>query len=318
MKKGQRPHNFIDRTNMKFGKLLCKEYLGNNKWLCLCECGNTHIVDGNSLPVNSKKRGIKSCGCGHNSKTCLNQDYFKNIDAPEKAYILGLLAADGTIYNSRNSYYARIAVKYTDVDILEKIKKVMEIKSKICYQEEEVTFPQGGTTIAKMSKINIYGKEIVNDLISYGLVPNKTLNLKIDYKRIPDEFLRDYLRGLWDGDGCFGIYDKKGSTSRIYEVGYIGSEELLSDIKNIILEKFPLHKVNIWHAKECNEKIFRLGLSRRDDFVEFLDFIYKDATIYLDRKYQKYLDGMERIKNMKYKQSPCRNLETQSTIPTEV
>lgn len=318
MKKGQRAHNFIDRTGMRFGKLVCKEYLENNNWLCQCDCGNMHIVDGNHLPVNSKKRGIKSCGCGQKSKTCPNQDYFKNIDTPEKAYIIGFLASDGTINTSHKSYFARIAVKYTDVDILEKIKEVMNITSKITYSEEEVTFPQGGTTIAKMSKLNFYGKELIGDLISYGLTPNKTLNLKIDYKRIPDEFIRDYLRGLWDGDGCFGIYDKKANSSRTYEVGYIGSKELLNDIKDIILKKFPLHKVNIWHAKECNENIFRLGLARRDDFVEFLDFLYKDATIYLDRKYQKYLDCMERIKNMKYKKSPCRNLETQSTIPTEV
>ena len=317
MKKGQRAHNFIDRTGMRFGKLVCKEYLENNNWLCQCDCGNIHIVDGNHLPVNSKKRGIKSCGCGQKSKTCPNQDYFKMIDTPEKAYIIGFLAADGCIYANK-SYYARIAVKNTDIDILEKIKKIMGITSKISYAEETVTLPQGGTTIAKTSKLNIYGKELVNDLMSYGLVPNKTLYLKVDYSRIPNEFIKDYLRGLWDGDGCFGIYEKENSTSKKYTIGYIGSRELLNDIKDIILEKFPLHKVDIWHAKECNENIFRLGLARRDDFVEFLNFIYKDATIYLDRKYQKYLDCMERIKNMKYKKSPCRNLETQSTIPLEV
>lgn len=318
MKKGERAHNFIDKTGMRFGKLVCREYLGNKKWLCECDCGNMHVVNSDSLLVNSKKRGIRSCGCGNKSKTCLNQDYFKIIDTPEKAYIIGFLAADGCINTSRKSYYVRIAVKYTDVDILEKIKKAMDITSKIFYAEEKVTLPQGGTTIAKMSKLNIYGKELVNDLANYGLIPNKTLHLRVNYKKIPDEFIRDYLRGLWDGDGCFGIYEEKKNTSRNYSVTYIGSKELLDDIKDIMLEKFPSHKINIWHAKECNENIFRLGTKRRDDFIEFLDFIYKDSTIYLDRKYQKYLDCMEQIKNIKYKKSPCRNLETQSTIPTEV
>ena len=318
MKKGQRAHNFIDKTGMRFGKLVCKEYLENGKWLCECDCGNIHVVNSKALSMNPKRRGIRSCGCSNKSKTCLNQDYFKDIDSAEKAYIIGFLAADGCIYMSRKSCCARIAVKYTDIDILEKIKKVMDMTSKISYSEEKVIFPQGGITTAKMSKLNIYGKELINDLIGYGLVPNKTLHLRIDYKKIPEEFLKDYLRGLWDGDGCFGIYKSKKNTSKTYVVGYIGSKELLNDIKDIIIKKFPLHKVNIWHAKGCNENIFRLGLSRRDDFVEFLNFIYKDATIYLDRKYKKYLDCMQQIKNTKYKKSPCRNLETQSTIPMEV
>ena len=318
MKEDYRPHNFIDRTGMRFGKLVCQEYLGKGLWKCLCDCGNEHIVHGNSLPVNSTKRGIKSCGCGKKSKTCLNQNYFKEIDTSEKAYILGFLAADGSVYDKNNSYYAQIRVKYTDIDILEKIQKTMNLTSKIRYQEQEVTFPQGGKTIAKMSCLSFYGKEIIKDLESYGIIPDKTLHLKVDYKRIPREFLRDYLRGLWDGDGCFGIYDRI-NRSRTYEVGYIGSFELVNDIKDIINNFFPIHKVRIWHAKECNENIYRLGLSRRDDFLEFLNFIYKDSTIYLNRKYQKYLDCINKCNSIKYKKSPCRNnLETQSTIPSEV
>lgn len=314
MKKGQQAHNFIDRTGMRFGKLVCQEYLGNNKWKCLCDCGNEHIVDGGHLPVNSKKRGIKSCGCGQKSKTCPNQNYFDVIDTSEKAYIIGLLASDGSIYDKNNSYYAKIRLNYKDVDILEKIQNCMNINSKITYQEEEVTFPQGGKTIAKMCCLNIYGKQIIKKIEDYGLIPNKTLHLKVCYEQISEEFIRDYLRGLWDGDGCFGIYDRENG-SRIYEVGYIGSYELLNDIKDIIHKYFPSHKVDIWHAKECNENIYRLGLSRRDDFIEFLNFIYKDSSIYLNRKYQKYLDCMDKINNIKYKKSPCRNSKTQSTIP---
>lgn len=306
MKEGYRPHNFIDRTNMRFGKLVCQEYLGQGKWKCLCDCGNTHIVKGDDLPVNSKKRGVKSCGCGHLSKTCPDINYFKNINTSEKAYILGLLASDGNIYNYNNSYYATIRLKYTDVDILEKVKKTMNITSKITYQEENVVFPQGNQGIAKMCCLRIYGKEIINDLISYGLVPNKTLHLKVDYKKIPKEFVRDYLRGLWDGDGTFGFYERQNN-SHTYEVHYIGSSEIVNDIKDIILENFPYYKIDTWHAKECNENIFRLGLSRRDDCIEFLNFLYKDANIYLDRKYQKYIDCIDLVKSIPFKKSPCRN-----------
>ena len=55
--------NFIDRTNMRFGKLVAQKYLGNKKWLCHCDCGNDCVVNSDRLPMNSKRRMQKSCGC---------------------------------------------------------------------------------------------------------------------------------------------------------------------------------------------------------------------------------------------------------------
>jgi len=55
---------FIDISNERFGKLIVIKYVGKNKygsseWLCLCDCGNYHIV------TTSHLRGghTKSCGC---------------------------------------------------------------------------------------------------------------------------------------------------------------------------------------------------------------------------------------------------------------
>jgi len=50
---------FIDITNEKFGRLTAIEYVGEHKWLCQCECGNTSEV-----PSYSLRTGLtKSCGC---------------------------------------------------------------------------------------------------------------------------------------------------------------------------------------------------------------------------------------------------------------
>ena len=49
----------IDLTGRKFGKLTAKEYLGDKKYLCRCDCGKTTEAYSYNL-----KRGItKSCGC---------------------------------------------------------------------------------------------------------------------------------------------------------------------------------------------------------------------------------------------------------------
>lgn len=48
----------------KFSRLTVTKFAGqdkhhNSKWVCICSCGNTKIVTGNSL----KTGGVKSCGC---------------------------------------------------------------------------------------------------------------------------------------------------------------------------------------------------------------------------------------------------------------
>lgn len=38
-----------DRTNIRYGKLVAKKYVGDSKWLCQCDCGKEIIVHGNKL-----------------------------------------------------------------------------------------------------------------------------------------------------------------------------------------------------------------------------------------------------------------------------
>lgn len=49
----------VDLTGEKFGRLTVQEWAGNGKWKCLCECGNTILVQTDNL----KSGNTKSCGC---------------------------------------------------------------------------------------------------------------------------------------------------------------------------------------------------------------------------------------------------------------
>ena len=53
---------FIDLTGSRFGRFVALERAPSErgtKWLCLCDCGNTKVVDAPSL-----RRGLStSCGC---------------------------------------------------------------------------------------------------------------------------------------------------------------------------------------------------------------------------------------------------------------
>ena len=63
---------FLDRTGIRYGRLLVIEHKGKNHngkhlWLCKCDCGNEKIV----VSCNLSSGKSKSCGC-------LKIEYLKN------------------------------------------------------------------------------------------------------------------------------------------------------------------------------------------------------------------------------------------------
>ena len=55
---------FLDRTNMRYGRLLVikhtgKDKMGKHLWLCKCECGKEKVVVGDNLSSGKSN----SCGC---------------------------------------------------------------------------------------------------------------------------------------------------------------------------------------------------------------------------------------------------------------
>ena len=51
-----------DMSGKRFGKLEVKEWAGNSRWRCLCDCGNETLV----LTANLNRKNTSSCGCVRN------------------------------------------------------------------------------------------------------------------------------------------------------------------------------------------------------------------------------------------------------------
>lgn len=92
--------SFIDRTGERFGRLTVLErsddYIANNgkhhvRWKCICDCGNTTVVDVTQLVGNR----TKSCGCLH--KELLDQGNYKHGGRSDRLYKV--------YYNMKNRCY---------------------------------------------------------------------------------------------------------------------------------------------------------------------------------------------------------------------
>ena len=196
-------------------------------------------------------------------KKKVNSKYFEKIDSVEKAYFLGLLFADGNLYNNTIT----LSLKRCDRDILEKFKSSIEGEMSIYDYKNE--------SILKFSD-----KVFKEFLLNQGISPNKSLTIK--YPKIKKCFDRHFIRGYFDGDGCVSIHTDKRNGSRRGQVNICsGSKSFIEDLVDKLVAYTNIRKNKI----RCPNGVYNVidwgGLS---DVEKIYEFLYKDTDLYLDRK----------------------------------
>lgn len=191
--------------------------------------------------------------------------FFHNIDTKEKAYWLGFVTADGYVNEDRN--FLQIHLQWTDREHLEKFKRVLQAEKRIKIKQE--THSITGKPIATLV---LNGKEIVEGLVMQGVRQAKS-GEEQPPQNVPEEFIPDYIRGLWDGDGHI---DRKALDLR-------SSFKMCSWVQEWLFQK-----CNISKCKICfDSNIYRLYICRgRIDALKTMYYPCVDKNICLDRKYK--------------------------------
>lgn len=231
------------------------------------------------------------------------------IDSPNKAYWLGFLWADGYIakrdretwgkYGARGAnrleYNLKFSLKESDKGHLQKF--VNDLQSNYPIHKYKTT-GFNGMGNSYESRVFITNKHMCGDLLyeKLGLIPNRHDPTAI-INHIPKEFYRYFILGLFDGDGSFSEYSGLKYGDKM-NVTFGGSQELLEFVEDCLIEQGVVEKVNtpsgrrkLYQRHEGKDGTWRsLCFTGIPQSSKILNFLYKDAVIYLDRKYQKYLD----------------------------
>lgn len=215
------------------------------------------------------------------NKKNIKENIFEKIDSEEKAYWLGFLYADGAIGSVADNI--ELCLKESDLKHIEKFKLFLGSEHKI------------GKKIKKWNnkeyisyRLTVRNKKIKNDLINLGCTPQKTFTIKFPNNDIvPNKFKKDFIRGYNDGDGSV-----TNSTCSILRIEFVGPTEFIKESANFFGYKSYIYSYRKYKGSgkkyESYEKLSRLILEGKNAY-DFLNLIYKDASIYLDRKYEKYL-----------------------------
>lgn len=215
-------------------------------------------------------------------KYYVNQDYFKKIDNEFKAYWLGFLYADGCnrIKRKNNKTEYVLALTLASVDKTHINKFLNSLQSDSIIRDYDVFL---NDKTFKSSNIGICNKQICEDLNILGCTPNKSLSLSFPSKQqLPEEFIRDFIRGYFDGDGSIHINLKKRKVS----LSFVGTQDFLLSIQKIINNELGINFMALQQQK--GNKSYQFAYGGIYDCSLIYNYLYNDCNIYLDRKLEKF------------------------------
>jgi hypothetical protein len=232
------------------------------------KCKKTHEMwKGDFIRNKARNNNIYKCSACARYKQALdglgqkslnkNMQYFENIDTELKAYMLGIIAGDGSMYSS----HFRVVAHELDVETLRIFQTEISPGSKIIKYKN-----------IKCHYIDIPSIKLSLDICNIlKIQPGK----KSDIISLPDfneKLTWHFIRGLMDSDGS--ILDIRTSSRSFPVCSYASKSEI---IKNQI--KKMCDDINISYTCDKISIIFN-GINA----IKFMNKLYDGSTISLSRK----------------------------------
>ena len=258
------------------------EYLKNN----YLKQTNRQLALNLDRSIKAVEIKLTRLGFTRPKKLFYDDTIFETINSEEKAYWLGFLMADGYITTTERNAELGIELNIKDKEHLVKFQKFLKTNAMV--QERNRFFEKVANNYCNKTLnscfIRIYNKKIVEDLMKLGFQQNNR-SKGLEFCDMPPILRKHFIRGFFDGDGS--IYqDHKRKTLRCNITS--SDEDFLKKIRSVLYESSINSYITNW-TNGYNHKMYQLNISAKKDVEKYLDFIYKDSKIYLERKYSLYL-----------------------------
>ena len=204
-------------------------------------------------------------------------NYFEDIDTQDKAYILGLLYADGCNYRSKTE--TKVILELIDYDIIKKINDIIQPFKPILIKKDRILTQNDKKVNAKGTfRIAFQSIKMSNDLFEKGVIPNKSLN--ISFPIMHKNLIRHFVRGYFDGDGCAYFQG-----CRKIQINFTSNLSFLEELQVILIKNLGISKNKI--LKNIKSDAYNLHFSSLKDVKSFYKWIYMDSNLYIERKKEK-------------------------------
>lgn len=189
--------------------------------------------------------------------------------SPNLAYAIGLVATDGCL--AKHTTLVDLTSK--DREQLENFNRCLALKLKIGIKKAD----NGKFAL----RVQVKNRIFYDFLLSIGLTPAKSKTL--GELRIPDKYYFDFLRGCFDGDGCFYSYwDSRWKSSFMFYTELVSASPKFIDW---IREKNgELLGIDGHLAHNKRKTTTQLKYAKRESLLLLRKMYYSHDSIYLTRK----------------------------------
>jgi DNA-directed RNA polymerase specialized sigma24 family protein len=200
---------------------------------------------------------------GKRRVVCRNPDFLKRWSR-EMAYVLGVIVTDGNLASDK----PRIMIAQRQRELLDKVDALIGCQGGISW------------TGNRIHRLSFQSPEIYEDLQRLGLTPRKSRTVK--WPPVPREYLRDFVRGCWDGDGSVSFRKWRTASASFYS----GSLKFIKGMRQALVGLgLPRETVRIRLVETPKSRCYQLHLARyRAD--PLFEILYADTRegMYLSRK----------------------------------
>jgi hypothetical protein len=224
-----------------------------------------------------------------------NWEFFREW-SDDMAYTLGFMFADGCV--SRVDNNVSMAVKASDIEVLEQIKEAMEASHPIGVFKNT-------TPNEDIAKLQLHNATLKCDAMALGLIPGKTYSMA--FPEIPEEYLRDFTRGYFDGDGCVNyIWNKDRPGYHGIHTSFACHDRNFLVILGNLLKK----EIGIIPKIYPNRNSWSLNYGGRESICLY-DWMYDTPDpIFLTRKRVKFEEWLENRGQMHTYKRKCKKCST--------
>jgi len=221
-----------------------------------------------------------------NRKHTLDQHYFDEITDEARAYWLGFLWADGDISTTAKRCAGpnrlRFVQKWSDRERVYAFKEALQAS----YDVNEI---HDRATNSDQALLVINSRPICDALIRHGYGRKDE---RISIPEIDAGLVHHFIRGYFDGDGCLSVYEQlvRHATIHRQELSFTGNPMFIAALKDAVVDDVGLTPTVKMHTDKRTVHAVALRYGKKDDIVKMYDYLYHDATTYLERKYDKFLE----------------------------
>lgn len=191
----------------------------------------------------------------------LDDSFFQTVDTEGKAYLLGWIASDGSVREGR----IQIAIQSRDRPFLERLRTI------IC-EKLPVQSIRGGELVG----FTINSTEIVRDVCRWLDIEPGPKSAIVNFPDLSSDALKwAFLRGFFDGDGSIPAPTTERSPRCSITTASGRMRTAIMDVTSSAYYHDPEEGKLEWYGNNA---------------LDFLHRLYDDASYFLPRKHERYVD----------------------------